>query len=55
MSEDRGTTGYGASLPYGYYKHNGTLNTVVIDEENQPPSRAKVCTDYYAMPLRRKT
>ena len=42
VSEDLGTTGYGASLHYGYYKHTGTHNTVVIGEENQPPSRAKV-------------
>jgi hypothetical protein len=42
VSEDLGTTGYGARLHYGYYKHTGTHNTVVIDEENQSPSKAEV-------------
>ncbi len=42
VSEDLGTTGYGARLHYGYYKHTGTHNTVVISEENQMPSRARV-------------
>jgi hypothetical protein len=42
VSEDLGTTGYGARLHYGYYKRTGTHNTVVIDEENQMPSNGVV-------------
>ena len=42
ISEDLGTTGYGAHLHYGYFKNTGTHNTVVINEENQMPSKAKV-------------
>lgn len=42
VSEDMGTTGYGARLHYGYYKNTGTHNTVVIAEENQMPSKASI-------------
>lgn len=39
---DLGTTGYGAILHYDYYKNTGTNNTVMINEENQPPANPKV-------------
>ncbi|MCH3919068.1 MAG: heparinase II/III family protein [Sphaerochaeta sp.] len=42
VSEDMGTTGYGAILHYDYYKNTGTHNTVMLDEENQAPSRGRV-------------
>lgn len=56
VSEDFGTCGYGAPYHYGYFKHTGTHNTVVLDEENQAPSSGKLdfftqedgCTDVSA-------
>ncbi len=39
---DLGTTGYGAILHYDYFKNTGTNNTVMINEENQPPANPKV-------------
>lgn len=42
ISEDLGTTGYGAILHYDYYKNTGTHNTICINEENQPPADTKV-------------
>lgn len=42
VSEDLGTTGYGARLHYGYFKNTATHNTVVIGEENQMPSKGRV-------------
>ena len=38
MITDLGTTGYGALLHYDYYKNTGSHNTVMINEENQPPA-----------------
>ena len=40
ISRDLGTTGYGASLHYGYYKNTGSHNTVVLGEENHAPVNA---------------
>ncbi|MGR5002078.1 heparinase II/III domain-containing protein [Vibrio celticus] len=34
---DLGTTGYGAELHYGYYKNTATHNTLVANQQNQPP------------------
>lgn len=34
---DLGTTGYGAPLHYGYYKHTASHNTLSINGSNQPP------------------
>ncbi|CAM4373334.1 heparinase II/III domain-containing protein [Vibrio agarivorans] len=34
---DLGTTGYGAELHYGYYKNTATHNTLVVNQQNQPP------------------
>ncbi len=34
---DLGTTGYGAELHYGYYKNSATHNTLVVNQQNQPP------------------
>jgi hypothetical protein len=42
VAPDLGTTGYGAKLHYEYYKNTGSHNTVVINEENQPPANPKV-------------
>lgn len=42
ISQDFGTTGYGAVLHYDYYKNTGAHNTVVIGEENQPPAAARL-------------
>jgi len=42
VAADFGTTGYGAKLHYDYYKNSGSHNTVVINEENQPPANPKV-------------
>lgn len=40
VAPDIGTTGYGATLHYDYYKNTGSHNTVVIGEENQSPACA---------------
>ena len=50
VSEDMGTTGYGAFLHYDYYKNTGTHNTIVVNEENQAPSRGRVLR-YEKLPL----
>ncbi len=42
IAPDLGTTGYGAKLHYDYYKNTGSHNTVMINEENQPPADGKV-------------
>ncbi len=42
IAPDLGTTGYGAKLHYDYYKNTGSHNTVMINEENQPPANGKV-------------
>jgi hypothetical protein len=42
IAPDLGTTGYGANLHYDYYKNTGSHNTVVINQENQPPANGKV-------------
>ena len=42
VCKDLGTTGYGAPLHYGYYKHTGTHNTVCINEMNQSPSKGRL-------------
>lgn len=42
VAPDLGTTGYGATLHYDYFKNTGTHNTVVINEENQAPTNCKV-------------
>jgi hypothetical protein len=42
VSEDIGTTGYGAVLHYDYYKNTGTHNTVCIGEENQSPAASRL-------------
>lgn len=42
IAHDLGTTGYGAKMHYDYYKNTGSHNTVVINEENQPPANARV-------------
>lgn len=39
---DLGTTGYGAKLHYDYFKNTASHNTVMINEENQPPAETKV-------------
>lgn len=42
IAPDLGTTGYGAKLHYDYFKNTGSHNTIVINEENQPPAVPKV-------------
>ena len=42
VSTDLGTTGYGAHLHYDYFKNTVTHNTIVLNEENQPPARGQV-------------
>lgn len=42
IAVDFGTTGYGAKLHYDYYKNTGSHNTIVINEDNQPPTNSKV-------------
>ncbi|MFI3226610.1 MAG: heparinase II/III family protein [Clostridia bacterium] len=42
VSNDLGTTGYGALYHYEYFKNTGTHNTVVINEENHAPSKGSV-------------
>ena len=39
VSIDIGTTGYGATLHYAYYKNTVTHNTVSINDKNQSPSK----------------
>ncbi|MBD1388295.1 heparinase II/III family protein [Neiella sp. HB171785] len=49
---DLGTTGYGAELHYGYYKNTATHNTLVVNQQNQPPINPElinfVATDRYS-------
>lgn len=47
MISDLGTTGYGAKLHYGYYKNTATHNTVNINGDNQPPTKAVVLNHEY--------
>lgn len=42
VSEDLGTTGYGAVLHYGYYKNTISHNTVTLNEANQAPACGRV-------------
>lgn len=42
MCCDLGTVAYGAPWHYDYYKNTGTHNTVMVEEENQPPQRCRV-------------
>lgn len=42
ITPDLGTTGYGAKLHYDYFKNTGSHNTVMINQENQPPANARV-------------
>lgn len=39
---DLGTTGYGASMHYDYYKNTASHNTLVIGEENQAPVNGRL-------------
>ncbi len=42
MCSDLGTVPYGVPWHYAYYKNTGTHNTVMVNEENQPPQKCNV-------------
>lgn len=42
MCSDLGTVPYGVSWHYDYYKNTGSHNTVMVEEENQPPQKCRV-------------
>lgn len=44
MCSDLGTVPYGVPWHYNYYKNTGSHNTIMVNEENQPPQKCKVLT-----------
>lgn len=42
IAADFGTTAYGAPLHFDYFKNTGTHNTVMIEEKNQAPGKARL-------------